>query len=507
MVASVSGAKRSAPSGNWTRTSIGIGASELLIQRLAGGDRLLLVGHLVGEAVARIEVGVDERQADHGDEADERIKQRVAGDARRDPVAAAAERVDGEIALADALGETLFAPHEQDAEERHHQDDGEERDGGGNGAGGAEQADEARIGKEERGEGQAGGERGEHAGGTDDHDGAAHGLILRHAGEQAVAVGERQLHGIGEAHDEDQRRHDVQEHVQPEIQPAERAQRPQQADGRRGGGDQHERDAAEEEAGDEAAGDEADGVINDAIALDGVADLELHHRNAGKTPLDLGALKIEIDGLANLGNNIGEATALDDIGLQRQDNQRQRTILGEKLAADDVVVQRAIDQRLVGGVVIGKILREERLGDAAGFGRLARGEERDDAVGAIDQLKVGDEAAQGGEGIALQHITLDHDQDIVLGRGEALGHLLVLLELGRIRAKQLGERIVDLDAIEADDRGDREENSENGHRDGPAKREQADSFHAEGDADAARILAACCHGQITPASPPSGSCP
>ena len=56
----------------------------------------------------------------------------------------------------------------------------------------------------------------------------------------------------------------------------------QDRDQRRRRRDDHERDAAEEQDGDQAAGDEADGVVDEPVALDGVADLELHDRHAGK---------------------------------------------------------------------------------------------------------------------------------------------------------------------------------------------------------------------------------
>ena len=55
---------------------------------------------------------------------------------------------------------------------------------------------------------------------------------------------------VGEADHHDQRRHHVQEHVEAEIEPAERAEREQDGDERRRRRDDHERDAAEEQDGD-----------------------------------------------------------------------------------------------------------------------------------------------------------------------------------------------------------------------------------------------------------------
>ena len=105
---------------------------------------------------------------------------------------------------------------------------------------------------------------------------------LSFAGDQPVARREGELHAVGEADHHDQRRHHVEEHVEAEIEPAERAERQQDRDQRRRRRDDHERHAAEEQDRDQAAGDEADGVVEQPVALDGVADLELHDRHAGE---------------------------------------------------------------------------------------------------------------------------------------------------------------------------------------------------------------------------------
>ena len=127
---------------------------------------------------------------------------------------------------------------------------------------------------------------GQNAGGTDDQDRIAQGLIFALAGEDAVARGEGQLHAVGEADHHDQRRHHVEEHVEPEIEPTERAEGEKNGDERRPGGDDHEGDAPEEQYGDEAAGDEAGDVVDEPVALDRRPDLKLHDRNAGEFGLE-----------------------------------------------------------------------------------------------------------------------------------------------------------------------------------------------------------------------------
>ena len=92
--------------------------------------------------------------------------------------------------------------------------------------------------------------------------------------------------------------------------------------------------------------------------------------------------------------------------------------------------------------------------------------------------------------LALQDVALDDDQDVVLGRGEALGDFLVLLELGRIGTEELAQRIVDLDPHQAEYRGDGNEDGEDGDRHRTTQRKQADLLDAESDVDAARPIRA-----------------
>ena len=67
--------------------------------------------------------------------------------------------------------------------------------------------------------------------------------------------------------------------------PAEQAERPDDRQHRRQRGQQHQRDAPEEDDGDDGAEQQTQAVVEDLVALDGVADLELHHRRAGQVRL------------------------------------------------------------------------------------------------------------------------------------------------------------------------------------------------------------------------------
>ena len=104
------------------------------------------------------------------------------------------------------------------------------------------------------------------------------------------------------------------------------------------GRDDHERHAPEEQDRDQAAGDEADGVVDQPVALDRVADLELHHRHAGELGGQPGAGEILRHRLADFADDSRcRPLPLDDGGIERQDDQRERAVLRQELAADDLV--------------------------------------------------------------------------------------------------------------------------------------------------------------------------
>ena len=319
----------------------------------------------------------------------------------------------------------------------------------------------------------------QHAGRSDNEDRVTQRLGLAFAPQQRVARGESQLHAVGETDDQDQRRHHVEKHVEAKAQPAERAEHQDDGDQRRAGGHDHERDAPEESDGDQASGAKAEGIVDHPVALDRVADFELHHRHAGQLAGQPGIGQIPGDGLADFVNDVAQAVAGNDRRIKRQHGQRQLPVQRQELAADDLVRQHAIDQFLIVGA-LRQFPGEQRLGNPSAFGRLARGEQRNNAARAVDQLKVGDQLAQLGQRLAIQQrLAFDDNEDVELARRKAAGDRFVLREFRRIGPKQLAERIVDPDAADAKRRGDAQPGQN--QRDDPRKpqRDEANPLDAE----------------------------
>ena len=89
-------------------------------------------------------------------------------------------------------------------------------------------------------------------------------------------------------------------------------------------------------------------------------------------------------------------------------------------------------------------------GNRAGFRRLTRRENRDDAARAIDQLMVGDEIAQPIDQFARkQFLSFNDDEHIELAQQKPPRHLLVFPEFRGVRTEQLAEQIVDLQSCDA----------------------------------------------------------
>ena len=218
------------------------------------------------------------------------------------------------------------------------------------------------------------------------------------------------------------------------------------------------------------------------IAFHRVADLELHHRHAGKAGAQPGAGEIVPHGLADFAHHLGQSLALDDVGIEREHDQRQVPGFREQLALDQFVVEDAFDERLVFGVVGRQFLREKRRGQLARDRRLPRREQRDDAARAIDELEVGDEVAQALDRLPRQEgRPVDDHEDVELARREAVRDRLVLLEFGGVRPEQLAQRIIDLDALDAERRRNgKDENDDCPYR-RMTQRQKADALGAEGE--------------------------
>ena len=320
---------------------------------------------------------------------------------------------------------------------------------------------------------------GEHAGRTDDQDRLTERVALAFAAQNVLARGESELHRIGKADHHDERRHHVEEHIEPEAEPAQRAEREHDGNQRRAGGDHHERDAPEEYDGDEASDGETERVINEPVALHGVAQLELDHRDAGQSRLQPRAGEVVVDDLADFADHGGQGVAADRRRLERENHQRQLAVGGQQLALDDLVRSDALDQLLVGGA-LRQFLGKQRRRQMAGLRRLARREQRNQPAHAVDQLQIGDGVAQLGEFVAPQQVAAgDRDQDVELARGETARHVFVGVELRRVGPEQLAQRVVDPDARDAEGGGNRENQQNGGYQEGVAQRNQPDALDSE----------------------------
>ncbi len=186
--------------------------------------------------------------------------------------------------------------------------------------------------------------------------------------------------------------------------------------------------------------------------------------------------------LADFADGLAEFAAGDNVGLERQHDQRQRAVLGQQLAADDLVGFDGFDE-LVVVRALRQFRREQRRRQLAGRRRLARREQRNQPARAIDELQIGDEIAQFLEVVARQQrLAFDHHQHVEFGRREALGLRFVLLVFLRIGAEQLTEGIVDLDALDAEHRADHERDQNDAGQDRRLNRNQPDSLQPKGDA-------------------------
>src|SRR6266850_5542659 len=283
-----------------------IGAGELGVKTARSRHRLPLVRHLIGEPIARLQRGVDEAEA--GDEQQRKQAEQpgAADHAHRDPVAEIAQRLHAGIRALEFYGEDLLVADEQYAEHRHQREHRDQRDDGGGKSGLAEFADQFGIGELQGDERYAGGTVGEYAGGTHHLHGVGEGGEFVLARDQSVARGEGELHRVREADHHYERRHHVQEHVEIETGPAETAERKQDRDDWRKGRDHHERYLAEEDNRDDTAGQNAEDVVGQPVTLDRVADLELHHGNAGELGVETTARQIVGHDLAHFADHLAE---------------------------------------------------------------------------------------------------------------------------------------------------------------------------------------------------------
>ena len=237
----------------------------------------------------------------------------------------------------------------------------------------------------------------------------------------------------------------------------------------------------EEKDRDEAAGEETHGVVNEPVVFDGLADFKLHHGNAGKLRCQPRTTEIGGHRFVDVVDGGAQFIALGDLWRESENDQGQLAVLRQKLAANDLIGHHAVNQFAVGGA-FRQLIWKQRRRNLVFFLGLARREHRDHPSRAIDQLKVYDEVSQFFDRVAREQVlAFDDDEHVEFARRKSPRHLLVLSELGRIRAKQLTERIVDFDSRDAKGRGDHQPDRGDGDNPGMRQRQKADALDAEGD--------------------------
>ncbi len=333
----------------------------------------------------------------------------------------------------------------------------------------------------QRDEGNAGGAVRQHAGRAHHQHRILERGELVLACDQPVARGEGELHRVREADDHDERRHHVQEHVEIEVGPAERTESQQDRNHRRECRRDHERYLAEEDDGDDTAGEDAKNIVGEPIPLDRVADLKLHHRHAGELHVEPGVAEVLLHQVADVGNGLGQLVGSDHLRIEREHDQRQGAVFRQQLAADDLVVLYGLDE-LVVRVALWQLSREQRRRQLTRGRRLTRREQRDQSTRAFDQLQVSDEIAQLLQVAPFQKgLALDHDENVELLRRELLRDLFVLAEFAGVGTEELRQRIVDLDAVDAENGADHQGKQDDAGHNRGADGDQPEPLQPEGD--------------------------
>jgi hypothetical protein len=201
-----------------------------------------------------------------------------------------------------------------------------------------------------------------------------------------------------------------------------------------------------------------------------------------------GGAEIVLHQLADVADGLGELVGGDHLRIERQHDQRQRAVFRQQLAADDLVGFHRLDELVVVGA-FGQVGREQRGRQFPRRRRLPRRKQRDQAACAVDELQVGDEVAQFLQIVAREQVlAFDHGQDVEFLCREFLRHVFVLVEFLAVGAEQLAERVVDLDAVDAERGADEQNHEDDAGQDRRLHREQAEPRNPERDAFGRRLL-------------------
>src|SRR4029077_4471781 len=112
--------------------------------------------------------------------------------------------------------------------------------------------------------------------------------------------------------------------------------------------------------------------------------------------------------------------------IQRQHDQRQRSVFRQQFAANDLVAFDGLDEFVVVGA-LRQLGGKQRRRQFAGRRRLPRREQRNDAAGPVDELQIGDEIAQFFQIVSReQGLAFDDDEYVEFLRRELFGDLFVL---------------------------------------------------------------------------------
>ena len=122
-----------------------VGASQLLIDPGGGAQRLLAVGHLVGQAVAGLELEIGKAQEHERDERHHRGHERPVHHPVDDPPDQLAETVHQPVGGRAVLRQLGLVADQERPHQRQNQHDGHEGDADGEFARNSERADQGRL--------------------------------------------------------------------------------------------------------------------------------------------------------------------------------------------------------------------------------------------------------------------------------------------------------------------------------------------------------------------------
>ncbi len=105
--------------------------------------------------------------------------------------------------------------------------------------------------------------------------------------------------------------------------------------------------------------------------------------------------------------------ARDSFAVERKQNERKRTVVGQELALDDLVVANLVDEIFI-GFAFRQLGGKDGAGDLAGLGRLAGRKQRHFAGHPLDELQFDDEIAQGFNRLPRQQLVAGHDDQNII---------------------------------------------------------------------------------------------